>query len=154
VEGYEAIRRTCAPLSAKQVAYLLMESGQWNQHHFKTLDAAAARVRACWSKDKQEYFRVSDLLVIMRRTGNYDVLHFLCDALGLSRPQPVPREHQIAEAFDRLHRLETSVMGALGELKATVGRLSEQDNKPDSVQREGVKFCVIEGGRGGGLKHP
>ena len=49
-------------------------------------------------------------------------------------------------------RLETSVMGALGELKATVGRLTEQDNTPE--RREGVKFCVIEGGRGGGLKHP
>lgn len=70
MDGYEAIRRTCAPLGAKQVAYLLLESGQWNVHHFKTLDAAAARVRACWSADNQEYFRLSDLLVIMAKTRN------------------------------------------------------------------------------------
>lgn len=144
MDGYEAIRRTCAPLSAKQVAYLLIESEQWAHHVFGTLDAAAARVRACWSAEKHEYFRLSDLLVIMAKTGNYDVVHFLCDELGLSRPQPVPRAYQLAEAVDRLHRLETSVVNALGELKTTVGRLSEQDNKP--ARQEGVKFCGIEGG--------
>ena len=62
----------------------------------------------------------------------------------------MPRAYQLAEAVDRLNRLETSVVNALEELKGTIGRLSEEDSNTGRDRQEGVKFSAIKGGVGGG----
>lgn len=131
IDGYDALKAMCANKDSKEIAhYLIHVDGIWRD---KSLETGASRVRACLNKDKPEFFKLSELIAIAKFTKRYDAVNFMCDELGLSRPQPTSAEEQLGN-------ISRSISDAAQVLAAATEQLSRiESNQAAEPQRPNVR---------------
>lgn len=83
-DGYDALKRMLDGFDSITVGRWLMEEGYWPHGPEIT---AGARVRACCNPDKTEFFKFSEIIFLMVRTGQCHPLYFACDATNHQRPK-------------------------------------------------------------------
>jgi hypothetical protein len=84
-----------------RLAIHLRDAGYWPA----TLPDESARARMTNSlarEGKGEELKIREVFELMRHTGRYDPLYYLCDRLGLSRPQPLAPDALINGAVERI----------------------------------------------------
>lgn len=98
-----------------QLALHLRDVGLWP----RTLsdESARARMSASLSAEKGEELRMREVFELMRLTGRYDPLFYLCDRLGLARPQPLAPDQLLVEAVSRLQDVTEQAVAALEEAR-------------------------------------
>ena len=131
IDGYDALSAMCASKKSQEIAhYLIAVDGIWKG---KSLETGAARIRACLSKEKSEFFKLSELIAIAKFTRRYDAVFFMCDELGLSRPQPTSTEEQLGN-------ISRSISDAAQVLTAATEQLSRiENNQTAEPQRTNVR---------------
>jgi hypothetical protein len=103
-DGYDALRKNLDGYSSEVVAQWLMDDGYWPHG---PAESGAARVRACLNPDKSEFFKFSEIIFLMNRSGRADALYYACDATQHERPGKKRSPHQIAEEeLEEIQRLE------------------------------------------------
>ncbi len=119
VDGYEALRQMCWGHDAYAIAYHLAEvDGIWKG---RDPERGAGRVRSCLSREKKEFFRMSEIIAITRLTRQYDAIWFMCDELGLSRPQPTDVAAQVAQLRETIDDAARRLAGASDSLSRLSG---------------------------------
>lgn len=132
-DGYDALARMCEGHASDEIAYHLIHTdGVWQG---KELQSGATRVRSCLSRTKDEFFKLAELLAIMRFTQRYDPLYFACDQLGLSRPVVLSTEMQLEKIHQAVHQA--------GETLAVVLLLLEKSNVVPGKQKPVAKHFSL-----------
>lgn len=96
------VRHVCDRERHDRVAQWLIESGL---QAGKSLTTVRAYVAACLSPKKREKFALPEVLVIMQRSGDFELLMHLNEQCGFERPAPRnvdARLQQVAQRMDRL----------------------------------------------------
>ena len=137
-DGYTVLRAMCSGFEPKEIAAHLIDK---KFHDGKSIDQVAAYVRDCLNPNRQQYFKMSEIISISQFTGNPDALHLFEDAMGYSRSYPLDTGQQLHELKEMLgHVLTTvSVIGnRIQELE-----ISPEDKKVTQLhpQKQAVRFC-------------
>lgn len=100
-----------------KLAIHLRQRGLWPP----TLSDESARARMTASLNsngsKGEELKMREVFELMQVTGRYDPLYYLCDRLGLSRPQPLAPEHLLTGAVHRLQDVADQAVAMLEEAR-------------------------------------
>jgi hypothetical protein len=121
LDGHDALLQMvgAARQSRQQIAAHLCTVGLWPP---MKPTSRTARFDACLNPDKDQYFKWSDVLEMMRFTQRFDPLHYLCDQLALERPDPLDSHARLAsladdmrQATNALEAVSTLLTEALGE---------------------------------------
>jgi len=134
-DGYAALEAMCAGKSSQEISHhLISVDGIW---HEKKLETGAARVRACMNKEKHEFFKFSELIAISKFTKCNDAIFFMCDELGLSRPQPISVQDQLSS----LNQVVTDATQVLAVATEQLTRIENQEVPDDSNVVRVMNFC-------------
>ncbi len=68
-----------------------------------------AHMGACFNPEKPEFFHWCDIVAMMKITGNYEPLFFVCDELGLSHPDPVDPKAEADQLQFSIKQLEREI---------------------------------------------
>jgi len=138
--GYDAIRAMFDGYSSMDVAEFFIEGEYWPNS--MTWGAAAARVRACWSPDSDEFWKLSELIAWSKHTGRTDVLDYWCDELGVDRPgeRRKSTSAEMRRLMSELRDLEKHREAVLAAIEEQADRESREP--PDSVVQLGVPPSV------------
>lgn len=139
VSGYAALKAMCEGFSSDQIAFHLIETnGMWQG---KSLPTGAARVRACLSPEKNEYFSFGEILAIMQFTGHFDPIYYACDLYNMTRPVPKSREEQIAHLTGVIETASDAILAANQMLEGLVSGGSDNRSRTEDHHHAG-KFCL------------
>ena len=137
-DGYDALRMMCEGRKSQEIAhYLISEDGIWKG---KTLETGAARVRACLNHDKNEFFKISEIIAISKYTKCFDAVLFMCDELGLSHPQPVSIHDQLGE-ISRVIAGANQALSVATEQLTRIEKHAQHEVEETQVLRS-VNFCL------------
>lgn len=136
-----ALSFTKGAYTTQQVAHHLIsnEVSGWGD---KTLDSAERKVRDCFNPNRDELFKISELIEIMQFTQCFDVMYFICDTLGLSRPDIIPTESRVMAMADHIIQAETFLSTISQDFHQLVKHL-EQNSTPQP-QDKLVRFSQQE----------
>lgn len=114
LNGHDALRQMigAARQSRQQIAAHLCTVGLWPP---MKPTSCAARFDACLNPDKDQFFKWSDILEMMRFTQCFDPLYFMCDQLALERPDPLDSHARLASLADDM-RQATNMLEAASTL--------------------------------------
>jgi len=133
LDGYAALLEMCGGKTSQEIAHhLISVDGIWGD---KSLDTGSARIRACLNKDKPEFFKAAELIAIQRFTKRYDAVFFMCDELGLSRPQPVSTEEQLSKVSNSINSLANN-------LARVVEQFSRIESQATSYEEDNVVRAI------------
>lgn len=80
-------------------------------------ESAYARLKACINADRDERLTMSQVVLLMRYTGQYQPLHFMCDETFHARPDR-------KTPGDEVVKLSEVIDGATSTLNAALKRLA------------------------------
>lgn len=127
--AHDAIRQSCAHLTAGQIARVLIDAGAWQyQNNFKT---AEDRVRQCLSVEKNQCFSPGELLIIQKATGVHAWHLFEADVLG-RRSERLTTELQLGRLEERLNEARlalTSATDTLNFISRAIQQLKPEEGK-------------------------
>jgi len=127
IDGIDALQEMCNGYGSQQIAYQLIEvDGIW---HGKSLEQGAARVRACKSRSKPEFFHLAEIIAITNFTHRYDGVFFICDELGLSRPHPLSLEQLTSQLRDSVETAAAALVNATD----MIGKLAQLPSDPPTT---------------------
>ena len=142
--GYDALKSMCDNKTAQEIAhYLIAVDGMWSG---RSLDTGAARIRACLSPEKAEYFKFSEIIAICAFTQRFDPIYYVCDRFGMSRPIPIDPQQQIAHLTGVIERA-TESLEYVTKMAKTITQSQEkyarQGQDQEREERSNVlKFCI------------
>lgn len=89
------------------------------------LQSWISRMGACFNPAKPDLFHWCDIVLMMRLTGKYEPLHFVCDELGLSHPDPVDASAEIDKLQAEVRNLERALAARKERLELLGGNDSQ-----------------------------
>ncbi len=125
-QWYESLKQCCGSFTSTQIALWLVEAGLTKST--TTLPAVAAHVRAAMSPDKPDYFKASELIVIMRRSGSLAPVNFILAQLGCAA---AVRESISSETLVRLSNHRKSLESELVMVTQKLSALNDEDHACD-----------------------
>lgn len=105
--GYDALRQMLDGHSSETVALWLIEGGYWPES--LSIGGAAARVRACTSPHGDQFFKFSEIMFLIWKTGRPYPIHYACDELGLTRPEPRNLSAELAALMEEVPKMESEL---------------------------------------------
>lgn len=126
-DGYEAMRTMCdnSVFNYADLAMHLVEEGYWPAELSR--ESAAARFRACLNPDKDQYFKRSEMVALMRITGRVDPVYHECDELGLERPRRIASTAHLQDQITSISQAVQGIVATLDALQVDVTAQADED---------------------------
>lgn len=84
-EYYSALAEACGDLGSDQLAMILADAGLTNPG--TQLQSISAHVRAARNPNRNEFFKVAELVAITRATGSLAIVRYINKATGCLAPE-------------------------------------------------------------------
>ncbi|MGY8872185.1 MAG: hypothetical protein ACKVJE_17240 [Pseudomonadales bacterium] len=132
-DWYEALNQMCEPFTSDQIALWLVDAGLTKSG--TSPKSVAAHVRAARNADKADYFKQSELIVLMERSGSLAPVNFVLEQLGCIQAT------RRAENPDNLILLSNKHRSLKSELVMVERKLSEVGATYPPAKKDMPLFC-------------
>lgn len=92
------------PVTKTEMIRFLITEGFWVGTKL-TEEAAHTKFNACMNPGKPEFFKLTELWVLMKRFQRFDLLHTMVEDLGFEQLVPIPRAVRREDLVQRLEKL-------------------------------------------------
>lgn len=123
---YETLNQMCAPFTSEQIALWLVEAGL--TRHGTSLKSVAAHVRAAMNAEKPDYFKQSELIILMKHSGSLAPVNFVLEHLGCI---PATRCSEDAASLMRLSQHRKTLQNELIMIERKLGQVGVVDAPAD-----------------------
>jgi len=155
--GLDALKATLdvEPQLKRDMFLFLIEEGFWDGSRL-TDAAAQTKFNACMNPAKPEYFKLTEIWVLMKRFQRHELLHAMAADLGFEPLKLIPQELRREDLVLKLERLRETAAEQearlLQEIEQLDGYTESADRRGDAqrlrvhpaMRETGVRFSLPE----------